>query len=132
MAHSAMHFVIGLAAGTAVLLPSVVKAARRNDRLAPAFAKWIAISWALGLLAIVPSLLRGLGVPAAVCSGWWMNLFLFHPLADRLKPGGMLVGELGVALLLTLQYVLLLLALQRARASIPSTRTNAAETQEKP
>ena len=114
MAHSAMHFVIGLAAGTAVLLPSVVKAARADGKGAAAFAKWIGVSWALALFAIVPNLLRSLGVPDAICSGWWMNVFLFHPVADRLKPGGMLIGELGIALLLTFQYVLLLAALRRA------------------
>ena len=114
MAHSAMHFAIGLAVGTAAFLPSLVKAARRNGKRAPAFARWIGISWALALFAVVPNLLRGFGVPDAICSGWWMNVFLFHPLADRLKSGGMLIGELGIALLLTLQYVLLLAALYTA------------------
>lgn len=114
MAHSAMHFTIGLAVGTAAFLPSVVKAWRHQDTVAPAFARWIGLSWALALFAIAPSLLRHLGFPVGFCSGWWMNIFLFHPLADRLKHGGMLVGELGIATCLTLQYVLLLVALRRA------------------
>jgi hypothetical protein len=110
-----MHFAIGLAAGTAVYLPSVVKALRVNDKLAPAFGKWIGTSWALALFAAVPNLLRGLGLPDSFCSGWWMNVFFFHALIDRFKPGGALIGELGIAACMTLQYGLLLVALYRTR-----------------
>ena len=125
MAHSTMHFAIGLAVGTAALLPSVVKAARRGDKLAPPFARWIGIALALAMFAVVPNLLRSSGVPDAICSGWWMNVFLFHPLADRLKQGGMLIGELGIALILTFQYVLLLAALRRALGSRANRGTGA-------
>ena len=113
MAHTAMHFAIGLAVGTVALLPSLAKTARRGEKLAPAFARWIGLSWALGVLAIVPNVLRALGLPEAFCAGWWMNIFFLHPLADRLKSGGMLVGELAVAACLSLQYLLLLTALHR-------------------
>ena len=123
MAHSAMHFTIGLAVGTAAFLPSVARALRRRDAVAPALARWIGASWALALFAIVPSLLRHLGVPDRVCSGWWMNVFLFHSFANRWKAGGMLIGELGVAACMTLQYVVLLVALRRVsmREREPST-----------
>jgi hypothetical protein len=44
-----------------------------------------------------------------------MNLFLFHPWIDRVKSGGMLIGELGMVLCFTAQYTFLLLALKRTR-----------------
>ena len=118
MAHSALHLSIGLAVGTAVALPSVIRAWRRAGKMAPALARLLAVSWGLAVLSIVPSLFRNVGLPETFCSGWWMNLFLFHPLLDQLKRGGMLVGELAAAACLTFQYVLLLLALRRARAGI--------------
>jgi hypothetical protein len=114
MAHSTIHLTVGLAVGTAVFLPAAVKALRDGGKTAPAFARWIVTSWALALFAIVPSLLRYLGVPPSVCSMWWMNLFLLYPMLERMKHTGMVVGEISIALGLTLQYVLLLVALRQA------------------
>ena len=108
MAHSALHFAVGLAAGTAFLLPSVLAKLRTGEKAASATGRMIASSYALGLFSVVPNILRHCGIPAAFCDGWWMNLFLFNPLIDRVKHGGLLVGEISILLMFAVHYVIIL------------------------
>jgi len=82
--------------------------------MAPWFGKRLITAYALGLFAIIPGILRFVGMPEHMCNGWWMNVFIFYPVINKLKPGGMLVGEALVILCFALQYALLLAAL-RAR-----------------
>jgi hypothetical protein len=72
-------------------------------------------AYALGAFAVVPGLLPNLGVPQRIAAGWWMNLFLFHPLIDRARHGGVLVGEALIVTLFAAHYALVLSALWLAR-----------------
>lgn len=113
MAHSAFHFSLGMAFGTSMLLRPVFQRLIAGRKLAVCFGKWLIASYGLGVLAIAPGLLGSIGVPETVCRGWWMNIFLFHPLIDKVKTGGMLIGELGIISCFLLQYLLLLAALRK-------------------
>ena len=113
MAQSTLHFALGMIAGTAMSFPPLLRARLAGAKLSRHFTGWFLLAYGLGIYAIVPSLLRRAGVPDAVCDGWWMNLFLFHPLLDRLKDGGILLGEILVASGFILQYSLLLAAISR-------------------
>lgn len=115
MAQSTVHFAIGMIAGTAVALPRLVRRQRAGEPVAAEFARWFLYSYGLGALAIVPSVLRKMGVPDGVCDGWWMNVFLLYPLIGRLKSGGTLVGELLMGSVFGLQYGLMLLYIRSHR-----------------
>ena len=111
MAHSTLHFSLGMIAGTAISLPSLVRAWRQNNRLSIRFLTWFLVSYGLGVYAVVPGLLRRLGLPDAFCDGSWMNAFLFYPLLNVVKPGALTSGPLTLAACFAFQYGLLLLAL---------------------
>ena len=96
-------------------VPFLWRAWRRRAPLNGVFLLWFAASYGLGAYAAVPNLLRKLGCPEALCSHWLMNVFLLHPLLNRLRPGGMLIGELVIIAILTAQYGGMLLAILRAR-----------------
>lgn len=113
MAHSALHFSAGLLAGMTVFAPAVAVAFQRRRGLSRTVGRWIAVSWALGFFAIVPSLLHAAGAPPSFYGGWWMNLFFFHPLLNRLDRGGYLVGAALMGLCFAAQYVVLLAAIVR-------------------
>lgn len=115
MAHTVLHFSVGLAVGTAVPLAPVVRNLVRAERKAGLLRLWIGAAYAAGLFACVPNVLRSLGIPEQVCAGWWMNIFMLHPLIDALEDGGMLVGEILLAACFTLQYLVLLLTLRSIR-----------------
>jgi len=114
MAHSALHFSLGMVIGSAATLPRVAKAWIANRTLAGDLRRWLLVSYALGLYAIVPSLLGWCGLPAAFCRGWWMNVFLLHPLLTRLKAGGMIPAGCAICFCFVVPYCLLLAALRRA------------------
>jgi len=113
-AHIFLHFAIGMGVGTLLALKPLVERCYLRRPLVPAFWRWFVLSYGLGGWAIMPSLLRQLGLPPAFCSGWWMNLFLLHPLIGRLHPGGMLINQVGMATLATLQYAALVVAVVAA------------------
>ncbi len=112
-----MHFGIGLAAGAASGLP-FLKAALKEDASRNA-AIWLAMSYVLGAAAVFPSLLGLMGVPESVTSAWFMNIFLFHPIIDRVKTGGKLIGETLVVSCFLLQYLMMLILLRRIRKGSP-------------
>jgi hypothetical protein len=115
MAHSAIHFSVGLAAATVAALPPLARAWRRGEPLAGRFRSWFGWSLALGTFAVAPALLGRLGVPEAVCESGWANVFLFHPLINRLKPGGETMGPLMLGAGLAFHYLVLLAAVLRAQ-----------------
>ena len=117
MADSAMHFGIGLAAGAVSGVP-FLRAAFREE-MSRNSATWLSISYAVGAAAVIPSLLGILGVPESVTSGWYMNVFLFHPIIDQLKSGGALVGETLVVSCFLFQYLMMLLLLRRRLKAQP-------------
>lgn len=115
MAHAALHFAVGLAAGMAVQAPALRRAWDQGRELAPAVMRWLLVSWGLGFWAIIPSLLRYAGVPAGFCNGWWMNLFLFHPLINHFGPHGTIIGAALFVAGFSFQYAVLVAAIRMKR-----------------
>jgi hypothetical protein len=116
MAHAAVHFAAGLAFGMAAGAPRLASHWRRSGGpLAPTVSRWLAGSWAAGLYALLPGVLDLAGLPGAFCDGWWMNVFVLHPLLNRLFPGGYVIGAGALGVLLAAQYGVVLAALVRAR-----------------
>jgi hypothetical protein len=115
MAHSTLHFALGMAVGSIPMLPPLLSAWARTKPLAPPFARWFAVSYGVGLFAVVPALLRNLGVPDALCDHPAMNVFLFYPWINIAKPGAITSGPLILGAILGGQYALLLAALAHTR-----------------
>ena len=99
----------------AATAPALLRAWRADAPVARPTARWIAASWALGFYALIPSFLRHWGAPEAICGGWWMNLFVLHPLLERLGHRGPIWGGAALTACYILQYGVALLALRRAR-----------------
>ena len=110
MADSILHFAVGMTLGTALALWPVARVWKSGVRLAEPFAWLLLLSYSLGLWAVVPNLLGRLGCPQGFCSGWWMNIFVLHPIIDAAHPGGMLAGALLTLACFGLQYCLLVAA----------------------
>jgi hypothetical protein len=119
MAHSAIHFSVGILAATALSAPSLARAFAARRGLAAAVGRWLVWSYALGLYAVIPSLLRRAGAGETFCRGWWMNLFLFHPLLAHWR-GGTVVAAAALACTFALQYGVLLGALRIASRRRPA------------
>ena len=115
MAHAALHFSLGAAAATAVVLPRLAARARAGAPLSGEFLRLWTLSGALGLLAVAPPLLRRAGLPEAFCEGWWMNACLLHPLISRFVRGGETAAPLALGAVLGFQYALVLAAIVRRR-----------------
>lgn len=116
MAHSILHFSAGLAVGTIGLFPVLAaKLKRYHGTKAVILARWLLLAYALGAWAVIPGIIPHLGLSGAFWSGWWMNIFVFHPLIDRLKSGGMLEGTLLFLSCAAFQYLVLLIVLRRSR-----------------
>ncbi|MDE0838578.1 MAG: hypothetical protein OSB41_05930 [Kiritimatiellae bacterium] len=111
MAHSSLHFAIGMTVGSVVTVPRLLAAWRHRAPLAPHFKHWLLASYAAGTFAIIPGLLRRLGADNAFCDGWWMNVFLFYPAINSVKDGGMTMGPLLMGGILGLQYLSLIAVL---------------------
>jgi hypothetical protein len=112
VAHSIFHFAFGVFLGTAIGLRSVIVSLCAKSRLSWPTARLLLLSYGLGALAVFPNVLRRMGYPDWFCQGWWMNICLFHPMIDRIRPGGMLIGELVFVACFIFQYMLLLYALR--------------------
>ncbi|MCK5528146.1 MAG: hypothetical protein KAI74_00570 [Kiritimatiellae bacterium] len=112
MAHSAIHFSIGMIAGSIATFPVVVTAWRANTKLAKKISRWLIISYAAGIYAITPSLLSWIGLSEKFCQGWWMNIFLLHPLINKLETTGRLIpATIAVFLCFVIPYLMILAAL---------------------
>jgi hypothetical protein len=123
MAHSTLHFAAGMAVGSAVTLPPLLIAWARGEQLSRHFTRAFAASYAAGVYAVVPAILRNLGVPDAVCDGRWMNVFLLYPWINAVKPGATTMGPLVLGACLAAQYGMLILALARARMRVIGHRS---------
>jgi hypothetical protein len=115
MMHSTLHFGLGMAAATAWHGPALLRSWRAGRALARALGLWLVTSYALGLLGVVPNLLRRAGVPHETCEAWYMNVFLLSPFWNRLLDGGHIYGPAILTVLFGAQYAILLLAIRRAR-----------------
>jgi hypothetical protein len=113
MAHSAMHFGLGLAIGASAGLPLIRDAIKKNTSRNT--RKWLLVSYVTGAIAVFPSFLGLLGVPESVTSAWFMNIFLFSPLIDRMKSGGKLIAETLIVSSFLFQYSILMFLLWRTK-----------------
>ena len=111
MAHTALHFTVGMVVGMVALAPRVRAAFQTRRHLAPAIRQWLAAAWGLGVFAVIPSLLGFVGLSPGFCSGWWMNLFLFHPLLNSIVTRGMIAGGFGLVACFVLQYACIVAAI---------------------
>lgn len=114
MIHVTVHFALGMAVGMVLSAPRLARAWRGGCPVARHAARMLAWAYGIGLFAVVPNVLLNLGLPPAVCSGWWMNLFMLHPLIDQLGHGAAVTGQAACGLLFAAQYALLVLAVHRA------------------
>ena len=116
MAHSVIHFSIGVIAGTAATIAPVINAWRNNLPMADKIRRWLLISYAAGIYAIIPSLLHWLGLPDKFCGGWWMNIFLFHPLINKIETSSHLIpASIAVFLCFILPYFIIVAAIYKSK-----------------
>jgi hypothetical protein len=115
MAHSTLHFSAGWILGSIFTAPSLARAWAGRQHLSLRFRNWFLVSYAMGIYAVMPGILRRLGVPDAVCDGWWMNIFVLYPLINDIKRGAVTSGPLMLGACLGFQYVLLVAAVWRCR-----------------
>lgn len=116
MAHVNLHLACGLATGAAITVVPLARAWLGGQPVATAIVRTVAASFALAIWASVPIGMTSVGFDAGVHHAWWANLFLGHAAIDaRTDGGGKLIGELAVAGYLVGLYLLVLLALRRAR-----------------
>lgn len=117
MAHSILHFSAGLILGTVAFAGPVLRGLQTGMPVAARARRWLLLAYATGVLAVVPGFLRRLGMPEAVCTSAWMNVFVLHPLINQIKSGGMLVGELLFLACFGFQYAVLLMAILMGRCA---------------
>lgn len=117
MMHSTLHFSLGMLLATALTCRPVIAACRRGGALAAPLRRWLLAAYALGLYAIVPNLLRRAGITHDICEGWFMNVFLFSPLLNRMMQGGTISGPFVLGLFVAAQYAVLLWAVRKATAA---------------
>lgn len=115
MADATLHFAAGLAVGMALQSPGIRRAWSNGPSLAPAMVRGIALSWGLGFWAIIPSLLHHAGFPETFTGGWWMNLFMLHPLINRWGPHATIIGGAALVGCFAFQYAAILGALLNVR-----------------
>lgn len=111
MAHVLLHYSLGVACVTVPTIPVLIQQCRTGRSVARWLGRRLLLAHLLGLFATIPGGLPVIGIPVTWCTGWWMNIFLFHNLMDRLKPGGALIAEMSTVALFGLQYALVLYAL---------------------
>jgi hypothetical protein len=115
MANAALHFAAGLALGMALQSPVIRRAWSQGPSLTRALVRGMALSWGLGLWAIIPSLLHHAGFPESFTGGWWMNLFLLHPLINRWGPHATIIGGAALVGCFAIQYAAILGAILNVR-----------------
>ena len=114
MAHSTLHFSLGWILGSLAFFVSSLQI-WLNGCMSDWFKKWFAWSLAFGIFSVIPGVFILFGMPKSFCTGWWMNIFVLHPLLDELKPGGITLGPLLLGACLGGQYMLIVAALWYAK-----------------
>jgi hypothetical protein len=117
MVHVAFHFGLGMLAGTLAAARPVATAWSGRSPVAGPLGRALLAGYALAAWAVVPNLLRHAGCPDAWVDGWWMNLFLLHPLIRRIGFGGAPLGAAVLVFAFAVQYGLVLGAIRRTRRS---------------
>jgi len=113
MAHVNVHLGVGMALGMGLAAIPVARAWVTGRQLARPIGLMIAATCILGMWAIVPNIASRVGVPLG--HAWWTDAFLLHATIDRRVRGGLFIGEAAIAATLIVQYLVVLLALARAR-----------------
>ncbi|MDT8390799.1 MAG: hypothetical protein RRC34_09865 [Lentisphaeria bacterium] len=114
-AHVYFHVALGMILGAVIGFKPVLESWYHRRRLAQSLGRWILWTYVGGTFAIAPSLCRMVHLPEAFCRGWWMNIFVFHPLVDQLMDKrGLLIGELLIVGMFGTQYLTLLTAIFHA------------------
>lgn len=119
MVNVSFHFGVGLLAGTLAASRPALAAWRSRHPMAAPLGRALLAGYALAAWAVVPSLLRHSGCPDGVVDGWWMNLFLLHPLIRRLGFGGAPLGVAAIGFAFAVQYALVLAAIARCARMRP-------------
>jgi hypothetical protein len=117
MAHATLHFSAGLITGSLLAAPVVRSAWRTNRPLCLPILGLMLSAWIVGIWALVPSFCRHMGLPERFVGGWWMNIFLFHPIIAGFMRRSMFAGSVMMAAVLAYHYLLILLAIRRNRAA---------------
>jgi hypothetical protein len=115
MAHINLHLAEGLAIGTALTIVPVARAWFGAKPVAKPIGRMAIASFALAAFAAFPMLLVRLGASPSIHRAAWANIFLGHAAIQRHFHRGLLVGETAIAAWLVAFYLLLLLAIARAR-----------------
>lgn len=115
MAHANFHIATGVIVGTAITAAPLVRAWTAGRPVAAPIKRMLIVSYALGFWAVVPTALTTLGAGGHVHHAWWANVFVAHAAIDRRFDEGLLIGELAIAAAFVAQYLLVLVALRRAR-----------------
>ena len=116
MAHLNLHLAEGLCVGGALGVLPLARAWLAGRPVAGAIARLALLSFGCALFAIGPQILRHLGASPSVHTATWANVFLGHAWLDRrFGERGLLIGELVVAAYLIGLYLLMLVAIYRAR-----------------
>lgn len=123
MAHSAMHFGIGLTSGALAGIPLIYRALHRKLSSASAARQWLLISYAAGIAAVFPALLNRIGIPETITSSWPMNIFFLYPFIN-LRPGGALIGEMLIVTCFLFQYFMLMILLWHSRRMIQAAKND--------
>ena len=117
MAHSTLHAAVGMAAGLAMGLPALRVAWKTRQPLANPLGRWIILSAACAIWAMVPSLLHFAGAPESVYDSAGMYVFFLHPAIASLHRWTGFAGPLLLTALLAMQYVAMLAAIKRTRVA---------------
>jgi hypothetical protein len=116
MAHINFHLAEGLAFGTALTIIPLARAWLADRPVAGPIGRMAAAAFGFAIFAALPAFLTRLGAPASIHQATWANVFLGHAAIARRFHGGLLIGEIAIAGWLVAFYLLLLLAIFRAKA----------------
>lgn len=116
MAHVNLHLAEGLLLGAAIGVIPLARAWFTDRPVAGHILRGAALAFGLAIWAIVPQILTTLGAPSTVHTAGWANVFFGHARLDRrFGDGGLLIGEVGIAVFLVGLYLVVLAACWRAR-----------------
>jgi hypothetical protein len=116
MAHLNFHLAEGLGLGAAITVVPLARAWLAGRPVSGPIGRGALLSFALAAWAVMPQVMTTLGAPATVHRAGWANIFLGHALIDRrFGDGGLLIGDVGIAGFLVGLYLVILLAVRRAR-----------------
>jgi hypothetical protein len=115
MAHVNLHLAAGLVVGAVAGAVPLGRAWLAGRPVSGPILRIALASFALAAWAAMPQVLTTLGASGRVHAAWWADVFVGHRTIDRRIDGGLLIGEVVIAAYLCGLYVVVLVALWRAR-----------------